>query len=59
MMVASDDQQFLARRAVPVRWIIVEPAVVHVQAFNNGEARQGAALDDTTAHDCVLYSRIL
>jgi hypothetical protein len=36
-MIASDDQQVLARRGIPTRRIIVNSAVAHVHAINDGK----------------------
>ena len=43
VMIAPDHQQFLARHAVSPRWIAVNAAVAHVQAFDNGKAYRRAA----------------
>ena len=53
LMVASDDQEVLARRGVPTRWIVVRTAVAHVHAFDNAVTQRAAALDYPSAH--LLY----
>jgi hypothetical protein len=35
-VVTTNDQKVLARRSVPTRWIVVNSAVAHVHAINNG-----------------------
>ena len=51
LVVAPDDQQLLAWRAVPARRIIVHAAVAHVQAVNDAVAQRSAALDNSI---CLL-----
>lgn len=51
LMIATDHQQILAGRAVPPRRIIVDVAVAHLHAIQNGIAQRSAALDDPPAHD--------
>ena len=36
----------------------MEAAALHIQAINDGQTYERAALDDATAHDRVLYSRL-
>jgi hypothetical protein len=55
-VIAADDQQVLARRAVPPRRIVVHAAVAHVHAIDDGIAKRSAALDDPPAHGAG-YSR--
>jgi len=49
-MIAADDQQLLARSGVPARRIIVQAAVAHVHAIDDGIAKRSAALDDPPTH---------
>src|SRR5262249_33944758 len=55
-MVATDDQQILARRGVPARRVVVHAAVAHVHAIDNGVPQRSTALDDSPAHglDVIL-----
>jgi hypothetical protein len=57
-MVPPDDQQFLARRRVPPRWVVVGAAVAHVHAFDEGIVKGAAALDYSSAHgaECMRSS---
>src|SRR5262249_28632376 len=50
LVIAADDQQVLARRAVLPRRIVVHAAVAHVHAIDDGIAKRTAALDDPPAH---------
>ena len=50
-MIAPDNQQVLARRAVPAGRIIVHAAVAHVHAIDDGKAYRRAALDYSPAHE--------
>jgi hypothetical protein len=36
LVIATDDQQFLARRGVPLRRIVVHAAVAHVRTIDDG-----------------------
>ena len=56
-MIAADDQQFLTRRCVPPRRIVVHAAVAHVHAIDDGIATRSAALDDPPTHgtDIVIH----
>jgi len=38
MMIAADDQELLARRGIPAGWIVVDAAVVHVEALDDAIA---------------------
>src|SRR5215813_5310075 len=49
-VIAADDQQVLARRAVPPRRIVVHAAIAHVHAIDDGIAKRPAALDDPPTH---------
>jgi hypothetical protein len=49
-MIAPDDEQFLARRGVPAGRIIMDAAVAHVYAIDEGITKRPAALDNTPAH---------
>src|SRR5262245_32916955 len=55
LVIAADDQQVLARRAVPPRRMVVHAAVAHVHAIDDGIAKRPAALDDPPTHG-VGYS---
>src|SRR5689334_22678660 len=55
-MIAPDDQQVLARRSVPTRRIVVNSAVAHVHAINDGKIQRSTALDHSTAHDLSSFS---
>src|SRR6266404_3883331 len=50
LVIAADDQQVLAGRGVPARRIIVDAAVAHVHAIDDGIPKRSAALDDPPAH---------
>jgi uncharacterized membrane protein len=50
MMIAPDNQQFLAWRSVPPRWAVVNAAVADVHALDDGVPRSATTLDDTSAH---------
>ena len=50
-VIAADDQQFLARRGVPPRRIVVHTAVAHVHAIDDGITKRSAALDDPPTHE--------
>src|SRR5262249_11820717 len=50
LVIAADDQQVLARRAVPPRRIVVHAAVAHVHAIDDGIPKRSAALDDPPTH---------
>jgi hypothetical protein len=54
-MIAPDDQQVLARSSIPTRGIIVNSAVAHVHAINDGQIQRSTALDHSTAHDFPLF----
>jgi hypothetical protein len=41
---APDYQQILARHSIPSRWIVVQAAVAHVNAFDNCKTYRRAAL---------------
>src|SRR4029077_11250406 len=51
LMIAPDDQQFLARCGVPARRVVMHPAVAHVHAVHDGVSQWSAALDDSSAHN--------
>ena len=57
LMVAPNDQQLLAGRAIPMRRLIVHAAVPRVQAVNDGEGNRSATLDDSAAHDRYVATR--
>src|SRR5262245_17696895 len=50
LVIAADDEQFLAGRAIPSRRIVVETTVAHVHAIDDGIAKRPAALDDPPTH---------
>jgi hypothetical protein len=50
LVIAPDHQQVLARRGVPPWRIVVQPAVAHVHAIDDGIAKRSAALDDPPTH---------
>jgi hypothetical protein len=50
LVIAPDDQQLLARRGVPAGRIIVDAAVPHVHAIDDGITNWPAALDDSPTH---------
>jgi hypothetical protein len=50
LVLAADDQQALARRGVPPWRIVVDAAVSHVHAIDDGIPKRLAALDDPPAH---------
>ena len=52
LVIAPSDQQFLARRGIPPRRIVVDAVVTHVHAVDNGIAQRTTALDYTPTHDC-------
>src|SRR4051812_44617460 len=54
-MIAPDDQQVPARRSVPTRRIVVNSAVAHVHAINDGKIYRSTTLDHPTAHDFPLF----
>src|SRR5262249_48014003 len=58
LAIAANDQQILARRAVPPRRIVVHAAVARVHAIDDGIAQRAAALDDPPTHR-TAYSRRL
>jgi hypothetical protein len=58
-MIAPDDQQVLARRAVPAGRIVVDAAVAHVHAIDDGIAYRRATLDNSPAHDGNMASETL
>jgi hypothetical protein len=39
LVIPPDDQEFLARRGVPARRVVVHPAVAHVHAINDGQRK--------------------
>jgi hypothetical protein len=49
--IAPNDKKLLARRGVPAGWIVVDAAVVHVEALDDAIAYRSAALDDPPTHD--------
>src|SRR5262249_11157580 len=55
LAIAANDQQILARRAVPPRRIVVHAAVARIHAIDDGIAQRAAALDDPPTHG-VGYS---
>jgi hypothetical protein len=57
LVIAADDQQFLAGRGVPSRWIVVHPAVAYVHAIHDGIAKRSAALDDPPTHAADIVIR--
>src|SRR6516225_5355645 len=56
-VVAADDQQVLTRRGIPPRRMVVQPAVAHVHAIDDGIAKRCAALDDPPAHAADVVIR--
>src|SRR5262249_14453336 len=50
LVIAADDQQFLAGRGVPPPWLVVHTAIPHVDAIDAGIAQRPAALDDPPSH---------
>ena len=59
LVISSDHQQVLARRGIPSGWIVVNAAIAHVYAINDGIPKRTAALDDPPAHARVCRSPIL
>ena len=55
-MVAANYQQVLAWRGVPSRWVVVNAAVAHVQAIDDGVAYRRAALDDPPTHTAYVMT---
>jgi hypothetical protein len=49
-VIAPDDQQLLAWRGVPAGRIIVDAAVPHVHAIDDGITNWPATLDDPSTH---------
>jgi hypothetical protein len=49
-MVATNDEQFLARRRVPARRLIGNATITHIHAIDEGIMKRPAALDDPPAH---------
>jgi len=50
LKIAPDHQQVLARRTIPAGRIIVQAAVAHIHAIDNGIPYRCAALDHSPAH---------
>jgi hypothetical protein len=50
LLVAADDQQFLAGRGVPARRVVVHAAIARIHAIDNGVPQRSTALDDPPAH---------
>src|SRR6185503_15954843 len=59
VMVAPDNQQLLAGRAVPTRRMVVESAAVHVQALDDREARKRTALYNPPTHTINVGSALV
>src|SRR5262249_4651163 len=57
LVIAADDEQFLAGRAIPSLRIVAETTVTHVHAIDDGIAKQSAALDDPPAHGSDIVIR--
>jgi len=51
LVIAPNDQQFLARRGIPPRRIVVHAGVAHVHDVDNGITKRSAALDYPATHD--------
>ena len=51
LVIAPDDKQLLARRGIPARRIVVDAAVTHVHAVDNGITKRSAALNYPATHD--------
>src|SRR5262249_39516976 len=56
LVIAADDEQFLAGRAIPSRRIVVETTVAYVHAIDDGIAKRRAALDDPPAHSLDIVT---
>src|SRR6266404_9693003 len=57
LMIAADDEQFLAGRGVPPGRIIVHATVAHVHAIDDGIPKRSAALNDPPAHGSDIVTR--
>ena len=58
LVIAPDDQQLLAWRRVPTGRIIVNAAVPHIHAIDDGITNWPAALDDPPTHTSECRSPI-
>jgi hypothetical protein len=57
LVIAANDQQFLAGCAVPSRWIVVQAVIAHVHAIDDGIPQRSAALDDPPTHAADIVIR--
>ena len=51
LMIAPNDKELLARCGIPAGRIVVDAAVVHVEALDDAITYRSAALDDPPTHD--------
>jgi hypothetical protein len=49
-MIAADDKELRAGRGILAGWIVVNAAVVHVEALDDAITYRSATLDDPPAH---------
>ena len=58
VVVAPDNQQLLAGRAVPARRVVVETAAAPVQALGDRELKRRTALDNSPTHnsECGVHA---
>jgi hypothetical protein len=57
LMIAPDDKQLLAGRAVPARRVIAHPAVSHIHALHDCVSKGPATLNDASAHGSDIMAR--
>ena len=57
LVIAANDEQFLAGRSVPPARIIVHATVAHVHAIDDGITKRIAALDDPPTHGWNIVIR--
>jgi hypothetical protein len=58
LVIAADDQQFLAGRGVPPAWIIVHATVAYVHAIDDGIPKRSAALDYPPTHEADIVMAV-